>query len=91
MRKTEMCLITIILLVLSFLLCGCNEVQNTTNQPRLIDQLVLLDNTQAGRKWKAAFGDNIETRQSFNLMLLNDAYSKFNNRITALEVKDPNE
>lgn len=76
---------------LIFLLTGCQESEQTVAGPKLRDQLLSLDNTEAGRQWKEAFGDNIETAQGFNLFLLNDAYSRFNKRITALEAKDPNE
>ena len=79
-------LLTILLMVV-VILSGCQESE--TN-PKLLDQLIRLDTTKAGKQWKEAFGDDIETKQSFNLMLLNDAYSKFGKRLTALENPDPN-
>ncbi len=87
MKKLEVLLIITFLLAIALLICGCNETQ----APKLRSQLLSLDNTEAGKQWKDAFGDNVETAQSFNLFLLNDAYMKFNKRITALEAKDPNE
>ncbi len=79
-------LLTILLMVV-ILITGCQESQQ---KPSLRDQLIRLDNTKAGQQWKEAFGDNAETRQAFNLMLLNDAYSKFGRRIAVLEAADPN-
>ncbi len=87
MKKLEVLLIITFLLAIALLICGCNETQ----APKLRSQLLSLDNTEAGKQWKDAFGDNVETAQSFNLFLLNDAYMKFNKRITALEAKDPND
>lgn len=91
MKKFEVFLVVMCLLAIALLLCGCNETQKIQETPTLRNQLLSLDNTKAGRQWKEAFGDNIETAQSFNLFLLNDAYTKFNKRITDLEAKDPND
>lgn len=92
MKKELFFLMVAILITLSFVACGCQEeAQVQAQRPTLRAQLISLDNTQAGKQWKEAFGDSVETAQSFNLALLNDAFTKFNQRITALEAQDPNE
>ncbi len=90
MRKTV--LFTMLLVILASF-CGLSYLFGRAvieTEPKLVDQLISLDNSPAGLKWKETFGDNIETRQSFNLSLLNDAYIKFGKRIEILEANDPN-
>ncbi len=73
-------LLLAIALMLVVILTGCQE-------PTLRSQTIALNTTVAGFQWAEAFGDNVDTAQSFNLMILNEQYAKLDKKITAVEGK----
>ena len=84
MKKLEITIVMACLMFLVgivFLLAGCNA----QNKPVLIDQLISLNTTVEGYQWKEAFGNTIESRQSFNLRIINDQWKVINKRIESLE------
>ena len=89
--KKDLFILVLMLATIAFLVCGCQESEKVVEGPKLRNQLIPLNTSEDGRKWAAAFGDNIETAQSLNLVLLNNAFAKLKNRMNVLEAKDPNE
>ena len=85
MKRLEVILIVVILAGIAFLVCGCTPAQE---QPTLRSATMTLNTTLAGMQWKEAFGDSVDTAQSFNLTLLNEEFDKLKKRIEALEGSD---
>ncbi|KKM81439.1 hypothetical protein LCGC14_1329780 [marine sediment metagenome] len=91
MRKIEFGLIVIVLLVLSFVICGCQEV----SKPDLRRQLMTLrPDDQA--KWNEKYGDSLKSQLTANILLViqvlnkqGEAMKQLDSRLVKLE--DPNE
>ena len=91
MRKIEFSLIVIILLVLSFVICGCQEVARRDLREQLVN---LLPDDQA--KWNEKYGDSLKSQLTANILLViqvlnkqGEAMKQLDSRLVKLE--DPNE
>ena len=88
MKRIEVMLLVVILVGVSSLMCGCSVAQPKTQEPTLRSQTMALNTSVAGYQWAEAFGDSVDTAQSFNLSLLNAEFASLKKSIEELEKKE---
>lgn len=84
MRRLEVFMVVAVLAVMAFAVSGCNETQQ---KPEMIQMMKPLTTTLAGFQWREAFGDDLVSVQTFNVVILTEELKLIKARIKKLEAE----